>query len=236
MLSTLSSVYIVPARTAARECVPAAGSDTITFVSSHQHRGFAPDERAVAGRRAVARGLVGQRILRVAYVHIDYRGWDLGYHDQSSRRLITAAAEWSAPTWDAQRFHHLDFGVELTTDLGETWGITWDSPSPVNGESICLQREPVSERGAVWDVTAREPWRSCLGSPISDVVLRFHAWSDVAPRFWCTRVSMRFGETSVEVLLGDRDQAAQLSPCADNIAVLWEAEPLPQWERIDDLV
>jgi hypothetical protein len=97
MLSTLSSVYIVPARTAARECVPAAGSDTITFVSSHQHRGFAPDERAVAGRRAVARGLVGQRILRVAYVHIDYRGWDLGYHDQSSRRLITAAAEWSAP-------------------------------------------------------------------------------------------------------------------------------------------
>ena len=47
---------------------------------------------------------------------------------------------------------------------------------------------------------------------------------------------MYFGDASVEVLLGDRDEAAQLSPSADNIAVLWDTESLPPWERIDDLV
>ena len=94
----------------------------------------------------------------------------------------------------------------------------------------------MSARGAVWDVTALEPWRSCLKSPISDVVLRYHPWSDLGPGFWCTRVSMQFGDTSVEALLGDRDQTAQLSPSADNVAVVWDAASFPEWERVDDLV
>ena len=196
-------------------------------------RGFAQDERALIERRVAARSLVGQRIVQVVYVNIDYRGWDLGYPDQSSRRAVIDASEWNEPTWDAGTFHHLDFGIELTTDRDEAWGITWDSPSSVEGESIRLQRVPVSERGAVWDVTAREPWSSCLASPITDVVLRYHPW---APGFWCTRVSMQFGDADVEVLLGDRDQTAQLSPSADNVAVFWDAASFPGWERVDDLV
>ena len=206
-------------------------------MSSHgQDLGFASDERELVDRRAAARSLVGQRIVRVTYVDIDYRGWDLGYRDQPSRRTITDAAEWSDPTWDAGTFHHVDFGIELTTDRGESWGITWDSPSPVDGESIRLQRELVSEDGAVWDVTEWEPWHSCLSSAISDVVLRYHRWSDDSPGFWCTRISMFFNDARVEVLLGDRDQAASPTPSADNIAVLLDPEALPEWERIDDLV
>lgn len=174
--------------------------------------------------------------MRVSYVDIDYRGWDFGHHDQSSRRTISDDSEWAYPTWDANGFHHLDFGVEFATDRGEIWGITWDNPNPVDGESIRMQRELVSERGAVWDVTAREPWRSCLAFPVEDVVLRYHPWSDLDAGFWCTRVSMRFGDYSVEVMLGDRDEAAQLSPSPDSIAVVWGDEPLPDWERIDDLV
>ncbi len=199
-------------------------------------RGFAPDERALAERRAAARSLVGQRIVQVAYVDIDYRGWDLGYRDQSSRRAITDPAEWREPTWDAGSFHHLDFGVELTTDRGETWGITWDSPIPVDEESIRLQRTPVSDGGAVWDVTEWEPWRSCLSAPVSDIALRYHRWSDDWPGFWCTRVTLFFNDSRVEVLLGDRDQAAALTPSADNLAVLLDVTALPQWERTDDLV
>lgn len=45
------------------------------------------------------------------------------------------------------------------------------------------------------------------------------------------RLAMR-----VEVLLGDRDQRAQLSPSADNVAVVWGAAFLPKWEGADDLV
>jgi hypothetical protein len=134
-----------------------------------------------------------------------------------------------------QPFHDLDFGVELETERGETWGITWDNPNQ-DGESICLQREPVSDVGAVWDATAREPWRSCVTLPISDVVLRYHPWSDLAPGFWCTRVSLSFGDAQVEILLGCRGQGGQLSPAADNIAVVWGDQPLPTWERVNDLV
>lgn len=205
-------------------------------MSMHERdRGFAPDEQALLDRRAAARSLIGQRIVHVAYVDIDNRGWDLGYRDQSSRRKITDAAEWRDPTWDAGTFHHLDFGIELTTDRDETWGITWDSPSN-DGESIRLQRDPVSERGAVWDVTKWEPWRSCLSSPVSDIALRYHRWSDSSPGFWCTRVSMFFDDARVEVLLGDRDQDTALMPSADNIAVLLDPRFMPQWERTDDLL
>jgi hypothetical protein len=199
-------------------------------------RGFALDERELADRRAEASLLVGQSLTRVSYVDIDYRGWDRGYHDQSSRRTIISADEWAEPTWDAGTFHDLDYGIELVTERGETWGISWDSPNPVDGESICLQRETVSQSGAVWDVTNTEPWRSCLTSPVSDVVLRFHPWSDLVPGFWCTRVSLSFGDARVEILLGDRGQQGQLSPAADNIAVLWGAVSLPSWERVDDLI
>jgi hypothetical protein len=210
---------------------------TITLMSAReQDRGFAQDELVLIERRATARSLVGQHIVRVAYVDIDYRGWDLGYRDQSSRRMITAAAEWSEPTWDAGTFHHLDFGIELRTDQDETWAITWDSPNPVGGESIRLQRTPVSEGGAVWDVTDWEPWRSCITSPVSDVALRYHRWSDHSEGFWCTRVSLSFNDARVEILLGDRDQAAALTPSANNLAVLLDAASLPEWERTDDLV
>jgi hypothetical protein len=221
---------------AAYECDSRAVAGTITLVSSHEaDRGFAHDERALVERRAVARSLVGRRIVQVVYVDIDYRGWDLGHRDQSSRRTITDEAEWSDPTWDAGLFHHLDFGIELTTDRDETWAITWDSPS--DGESIRLQRDPVSERGAVWDVTDWDPWRTCISSPFSDVALRYHRWSDNSPGFWCTRVSMFFkNDARVEVMLGDRDQTAALTPSADNLAVLLNADPLPHWERTDDLI
>jgi hypothetical protein len=47
----------------------------------------------LAERRAVARSLVGQRIVQVVYVNIDYRGWDLGFRDQSTRRTMTDEAD-----------------------------------------------------------------------------------------------------------------------------------------------
>lgn len=209
---------------------------TISLVSSGElDRGFAEDERALVDRRTAARSLIGQHIARVAYVDVDYHGWDLGHRDQSSRRRITDVGEWSDPTWDAGTFHHLDFGIELVTDRDEIWAITWDSPGS-HGESLRLQRAPVSEAGAIWDVTEWEPWRSCIPSPVSDVALRYHQWTQHAAAFWCSRISIFFNDRPVEVLLGDRGQAAALTPSADNVAVLLDPSYLPQWERTDDLV
>ncbi len=89
----------------------------------------------------------------------------------------------------------------------------------------------------VWDVTSREPLRSCIQSAISDVSLRYHPWATESEAFWCTRVSISFGEHGGEVLMGDRQPSGtDLVPSADNIAVLLDPDLLPQWERTDDLV
>ena len=224
------------ANNAACECDSGPVGDTITLVSSReQDRGFAQDERGLVERRTTARSMIGQHLVRVDSVDIDYRGWELGHRDQSSRRRITDAAEWSDPAWDAGTFHHLDFGIELVTDRDETWAITWDSPGS-EGESLRLQRTPVREAGALWDVTEWEPWRSCMSSPVSEVAHRYQPWSDNARPFWCSRISIFFNNSRVEVLLGDRDQAAALTASADNVAVLLDSNSLPAWERTDDLV
>jgi hypothetical protein len=197
--------------------------------------GWAADMDSLAHRRAEAAGLIGKRITRVAYVNIDYRGWDLGYRDEIARRKVTDVDEWQVPTWDAGTFHHLDFGVELTLDCGGTRSVTWDPPGM--NESLRLQEGPVSERGAVWDVTETEPWRTCLTSQVTGVELRYHPWGDHSDGFWCTRISIGFGPRGLELLLGDLEpESGGLAPSADSVAVVWGAALLPSWERTDDLV
>jgi hypothetical protein len=197
--------------------------------------GWVATQEEIADRRAIANRLVGMRIVEVHYINLDYRGWDLGHHDPSVRRAITDEAEWQVPTWDGGQFHHVDLGIELSADGGATWSITWD---PLGGrESLRLQEGPARQVGAVWDATAREPWRSCLDSPVTDVQLRYHPWDVDAGSFWCSRISLVFGTGVVETLLGDRGPGNNnLVPSADNIAVLLDPSRLPEWERTDDLV
>ena len=173
--------------------------------------------------------------MEVRYLDLDYRGWDLGYRDQSTRRVITDSAEWEEPTWDAGTFHHADFGVELVIDDGTSWAVTWDVPART--ESLVVRPGLAGGAGALWDVTARDPWRRCIRSPITGVELRYHPWGERSGGFWCSRVSLSFGDLRVEVLLGDREpQAGLLVPSADNVAILLDPEELPEWERTDDLV
>jgi hypothetical protein len=198
--------------------------------------GWVANEQGLADRRALAERLVGKRIIEVQYVDLDYRGWDLGHHDQSQRRTITDESEWQVPTWDAGHFHHVDLGIEFTDENGKTWSVTWDLPGDT--ESLRLQQGPASEAGAaVWDVTDREPWRNCIDSAVTDVQLRYHPWEIGAGGFWCSRISIFFGTGRVEVLLGDRGLGDKdLVPSANNIAVVLDPSRLPDWERTDDLV
>jgi hypothetical protein len=88
--------------------------------------------------------------------------------------------------------------------------VTWDAPGRT--ESLVVRPGLADVAGAVWDVTSRQPWARCITSPISDVVLRYHPWDDVSGAFWCTRVSIFFGDRRVELLLGDREpEGGQLS-------------------------
>jgi hypothetical protein len=198
--------------------------------------GWVATEQGIADRRALAGRLVGKRFVEVQYVDLDYRGWDLGHHDRTQRRAITDDSEWQVPTWDAGQFHRVDLGIEFCDEGGKTWSVTWDLPGDT--ESLRLQEGRASHAGAaVWDVTHREPWRSCLDSVVTDVQLRYHAWDVDAGGFWCSRISIFFGTRRVEVLLGDRGPGDNnLVPSANNIAVLLDPSRVPDWESSRDLV
>ena len=102
---------------------------------------------------------------------------------------------------------------------------------------MVVRRGVANEAGAAWEVTSRSPWRNYISSPITDILLRYHPWDDQSGGYWCTRVSLSFGNNRVEMLLGDREpQGAALVPSSDNVAVLLDPDALPNWERIDDLV
>jgi hypothetical protein len=199
--------------------------------------GWVGTESAMLQRRRRSRALVGRRIVAaVRYVDVDYRGWDLGYRDSGARRLITDPAEWAEPTWDAGWFHRVDYAIEFDTADGQTWSIGWDAPWL--GESVYLIAEPSGAVGAVWDVTGHEPWSGHLADPLTDVEPRYHPWSPEGG-FWCTRISLLFGQQYIDVLLGDedaRDSQSVLGPSANNLAVLFGDIELPDWERTDDLV
>jgi hypothetical protein len=197
--------------------------------------GWVPSLAGLADRRARAIRLVGKRIVAVHYIDLDWSGWDLGHHDQSVRRPITDESEWQSPPWDGGEFHHVDLGIEFAVDDDKTWSLTWDVPGDT--ESLRLQEGPSSEAGAaVWDVTDREPWRSCLNSAVTDVQLRYHPWNVDEGSFWCSRISIFFGTRRVEALLGDRGPGDNnLVPSANKLAVLLDPSRLPAWERTDDL-
>jgi hypothetical protein len=204
--------------------------------SEESNRGWASTKQALAERRAAARQWTGERVVQVRYVDLDYNGWHLGYRDQASRRVITDAAEWEEPTWDGGTFHFIDYGIEFVTEEDRTWSITWDTRGGT--ENLCVRTGVAASAGAVWDVTSREPWKSCTRFPLGDLVLRYHPWVDRhASGFWCSRASLVFGSRTVEALLGDQTPgSAELCPASENIAVLLDPIALPSWESTDDLV
>jgi hypothetical protein len=43
-------------------------------------------------------------------------------------RIIDAESEWSEPTWLYDGFDAMDYGLEVTTDSGAAFPLTWDPP------------------------------------------------------------------------------------------------------------
>ena len=83
---------------------------------------------------------------------------------------------------------------------GETSGITWGSPTPVDGESIRLQRDLVSERGAVGDVMEWAPYRRVCHPESRTSSCTITRGSDDSLGFWFTGVLMVFKDARVEVM------------------------------------
>lgn len=65
---------------------------------------------------------------------------------------------------------------------------------------------------------------------VTDVQLHYLPWDDYIRGFWCTRITVRSGAAVAELLLGGDGRDGQLSPAADNVAVLFDPPQLPEWE------
>ena len=184
-----------------------------------------------------ARRLIGSEIDRVRYINIDYE------RDQRAAgligpRVIVDDDEWSEPTWQFPDCDSIDFGLELETRDGRLFSVTWDPPGLREG--IGLREEPLLGTGvrvdgatAIWDVTNTSGWVHLLGRATSDVVLHYLPWGDPGG-FWCPRITLRFPGATVELLLGEGGSNRKLGPSADNVAVLFDPERLPDWEQAKD--
>lgn len=200
---------------------------------------WAPTAEVVEERRAEARGLVGSSLGAVRYYDIDYFRDDLAPGHSGSREIFDDA-EWEKPSWAAPDCDSVDFGVDLVTIAGDTFSVTWDPPG--RHEGIGIQRTPLlgsallpDGQFAVWNVGARSRWVSLLGKKVTDVDLHYLPWALDSTKssgsgFWCTRVTVSFGDARVVLMLGEVKEGGGVAPSADTVAVLFEPIVLPDWE------
>jgi hypothetical protein len=166
------------------------------------------------------------------------RYWTLDYTQLERRpdapwtRIIEDETEWRQPSWARAGFDTLDFGLELETDRGATFTVSWDPPGDRDGVSIA--QAPLRFTGspiAIWDVTKRSRWSALVGQPVADVTLHYRPWGNGAG-FWCSRISLLISGVSVHLFLGEGhaedDPAVYLS--GDNVAVVFPPTELPKWE------
>lgn len=182
----------------------------------------------VTERRNHARQLTGSRLAAVSYVLIDYGRLDRSTGPRGPR-LISDAQELASPAWRYETFDCADYAVEFTTEAGRVFTISWDSPGYHAG--VWLREVPA--RGfayvadadvAVWDVSRAGRWDSFIGVEVSAVILHYRHWDDDG--YECSRITVAFGDRSVELLLADGDADQLLAPSGDNIAVLFAPESL----------
>jgi hypothetical protein len=191
----------------------------------------------IAPRREHAARLIGERLVEVRYYDIDYTRWTVA-PEYRGHRLIEQEAEWLDPSWRCEGFDAVDHGIELETDAGRVFSVTWDPPGdqegiglqelPLAGISVCVQADI-----AVWPVGRPGRWRDVLGQQIRDVQLHYQPWDqqswDDADAFWCPRITLVWAHTQIDVVLGDWDAEGRFRSSADNLAVVFDPGGLPDW-------
>jgi hypothetical protein len=178
--------------------------------------------------------MVGLRLAEVRYVDIDYHGIGQATRPRGPRHVMDEA-EWRAPSWRYPGCDSVDYGVELTMTGGRTFTVTWDRPGWAEG--IGVREQPLMGFAviegadvAVWDVSGRSRWASLVGLTPTEVVMHYRP--DTQPiGFWCSRITINFDDRRVELMLGQGERDGTVAPSFDNIAVIFDENALPAWER-----
>ncbi|MFF0266076.1 hypothetical protein [Kribbella sp. NPDC004536] len=148
--------------------------------------------------------------------------------------MVEGEVEWREPTWLGDGFDAVDYGLEIATDSGAVFSLTWDPRGEQEG--IGLQRIPMLGSGvrsdadvAIWDVGARgASWVSLIDGRVTGVELHYVPWDEATGSFWCRRITLHGSDTPVEVVMGD-SQDGVLVPSAETVAVLHPGTAVPVW-------
>lgn len=196
---------------------------------------WAQNAAEVELRRAHARTLVGRRVGRIRYFTLDYARLGSG-GEVSGPRIIQKGEEWRDPWWERPGFDTLDWGLELETDDGLIYSITWDPPGVREG--IGISRASLigtaltgATSAAIWDVTQLSRWKAVVSQVVDNVTMRYLPW-DEHGAYWCTRVSLEVSGIEIHCLLaaGHAPDDATIYRSADDVAVIFPATQLPEWE------
>lgn len=200
---------------------------------------WASTPEMVEQRRVEAQRLVGTELAAVHYYDIDYFRHDVA-PDHTGSWEILDDSEWQQPSWAYPDCDSIDFGVEFMTAAGETYSVTWDPPG--DREGIGIQQTPLlgsallpDGQFAVWSVGDRSRWSDLIGERITGVDLHYLPWLhevEGSPKdgFWCTRITITFGDVRAVLTLGEGKEGGGVAPSADTVAVLFEPIVLPDWE------
>jgi hypothetical protein len=131
----------------------------------------------------------------------------------------------------------MDYGLELMTDSGRIFSVTWDPPG--DREGIGIDEAPLissilrdDAEVAIWDVTHRSRWAELIDQEIVAVQPHYRPW-DPKGGFWCSRITLRFRAVDVVLLLAQGSPDGKIPPSADNVVVLFPPVPLPSWETAE---
>lgn len=195
--------------------------------------GWLSSESEVQSLRDDISAFVGDTLVAVRYLTLDYARWEVA-RDHRGPRPLTTRSDWQDEGIAHPGGDTLDFGVELDLHSGRTLAVSWETPGHHESLAIfggqligsTLEHNPDI---AICDVGTTSRWRPLVGKAMTAIDLHYIPW---APHegFWCTRVRIDFGSTNVVLLLGELTMGGELVPSADNVAVLFEPASLPEWE------
>jgi hypothetical protein len=160
----------------------------------------------------------------VKYVTLDYRAIDLG--ESRGPHNVVDSDEWADPCWKHAVCHSVEHAVELVTEDGDAFTISWGSPGWEEGIGMKRGRAiglAVGEGAsvAIWDVSQVGLWRSLVGGMVESVELRYEPWDETGA-WWCDQIDVVISGQTVSFLLGEGAwESNALLPSADNIAVLF---------------
>lgn len=103
--------------------------------------------------------LIRQRIKNVQYATIDY------FDDK--------------PYWNFGKIHEVEHGVELTTESGEIYRISWDDYENDYGVYVAKKELILFWNEAVmWNVTEQKEWKDLLNQEIKEIKTYWHEWNN----------------------------------------------------------